>query len=175
MGALDILIITAAGAAAGAVGGALTWKKKEKEKQKKILATLSKNTDKAEFVPKFQPFHATAETENEIYLIKIVDIPENYELIITNPLFWCINDKPSTWKRSTKPRLVPGVEGFVKYESVAEKKCVKIAIIYPNCRNISHYLNESDVELVSYKKPAESVYFVRYNELDAFFESRKKK
>ena len=175
MGAIDIFLITAAGATAGAVCGAVVWKKREKEKQKKILEVLNNNTDKAEFVPKFQPFHATAETENEIYLIKIVDIPENYELIITNPLFWCINDKPSTWKRSTKPRLVPGVEGFVKYESVAEKKCVKIAIIYPNCRNISHYLNESDVELVSYKKPAESVYFVRYNELDAFFESRKKK
>jgi len=176
MGVVDVLIMTAAGAAAGAVAGAISWKKREKEKQKKVLSALKDNTDKAEIASKTLPFHMTAETEDEVYLIKIVDIPETNELIITNPLFWCINDKPSSWKRSTKPRLVPGVEEFMAYVPETEdRKHVKIAIVYPNCRSISHYINESDVEIVSYGKKVEGVYFIKMNELNDFFASRKKK
>lgn len=110
-----------------------------------------------------------AESEDTIYLIKPVWFNPKHELIITNRLFWCINDDPKSWKRSSKPVLVDHVKGFLEYEVSTSKLIKRVAIILPDCHNITRYLNESDVELVTPKKEAYGVYFVRGPQFDDFF------
>jgi len=114
-------------------------------------------------------FQIQIETENKVFLVKIIPFSLNHELIITAPKSWCVNESPKAWKRSSKPELVPLVSEFMDYKPNVDKKIVKIALIYPGCHNISRYLNESDVELVSYAKPVNGIYFIRYRELDDYF------
>ena len=111
------------------------------------------------------------ETEDEYFLIKVIYFNPNHELIITNPNYWCINQNIKNWKRSATPALVEGVREFQQEIVDTQKKVIKVAIIYPGCYNITRYINESDVELVSYKKSAIGVYFVKFNEIDLFFKN----
>lgn len=115
------------------------------------------------------PYQFKIETKDCIYLVKVIHFHSSYELIITNPNFWCINSNPKNWKRSSVPVLVEGVKAFQNISLTTNKKVIKAAIIYPDCYNILMYLNESDVELVTYKKQAYGVYFVLFNEIDLFF------
>ncbi len=114
-------------------------------------------------------FHIQIETENRVFLVKIIPFSINHELIITAPKSWCVNKSPKAWKRSSTPELVPLVSGFMEYKPDFDKKIVKIALIYPGCHNITRYLNESDVELVSYTKPVNGINFIRFSELDDYF------
>lgn len=111
------------------------------------------------------------ETPERIILVKIVPFNPNHELIITNPHYWCINPNIKNWKRSEKPVLVEKVREFNNLVMKSEKKIIKVGLIYPNCYNITRYLNESDVEIVTYKKPAYGVYFVRFSEIELFFKN----
>jgi len=115
------------------------------------------------------PFQLRVETDGEVVLIKVIPFAINHELIITNPTFWCVNQSPQSWKRSSTPELVPGVEAFMKAKPETAKSVRKIALIYPGCHNITRYLNESDVEVVTCRKAVNSVYFVRFSELEDFF------
>lgn len=114
------------------------------------------------------PYQIAVETESTLYLIKVVPFYLKSELIITNPTFWCVNQDPRNWKRSSKPELVPGVEAFLAHTPETKKKISRIALIYPGAYNISRYLNESDVELVSHKQAVHGVFFVRFVELQDF-------
>ncbi len=114
-------------------------------------------------------YQLMVETENVLFLIKIIKFSLNHELIITNPTHWCINRSPREWRRQSKPEIVPGVKTFLDYKPDNDKRLVKIALVYPSCHNISRYLNESDVELVDYQKNINNVYFVRFIELENFF------
>ena len=107
--------------------------------------------------------------KDNIYLIKIVLIGFQSELIITNPTYWCINNDPGEWRRSSKPKLVPRTKAFLEYQTNSSKPITKIALIYPGVNNISRYLNESDVELVNYRKAVNGILFVRLSELKDFF------
>ena len=119
------------------------------------------------------PFQIQIETENRVFVIKIIPFSINHELIITAPKSWCVNESPKAWKRSSTPELVPLVSGFMDYKPSFDKKTVKIALIYPGCHNITRYLNESDVELVSYSKQVYGIFFIRFHELDDYFTSLK--
>ncbi|MBN2503953.1 MAG: hypothetical protein JXB20_01260 [Bacilli bacterium] len=116
-------------------------------------------------------YQLLAETEAHLFVIKVVRFALNHELIITNPTYWCINRSPKEWRRSSKPELVSHVKSFIDFVPESSKKIIKVALIYLGCHNISRYINESDVELVSYRKKVNGVYFVRYSELTGFFQS----
>jgi hypothetical protein len=114
-------------------------------------------------------FHLEIQTEETSYLVKVIRMNSNHELILTNPRYWCVNDNPRDWKRQSRPNLIPGVESFLNYRLENSQQPVKIALIYPGCHNISRYLNESDVELVSWQKSVNGIHFVRKDELPDFF------
>ena len=114
-------------------------------------------------------YHLEFSTEDTSYLVKVVRINPSHELILTSPRSWCVNANPRDWKRQSRPDLIPGVETFLNYRLDNPRQQVKIALIYPGCHNISRYLNESDVELVSWQKPVNGIHFVRRDELPNFF------
>jgi len=91
------------------------------------------------------------------------------ELIVTNPDSWCINDNPRTWNRSTPPNLVKGVAAFRALKPTDDRRLVKIGLIYPDCRNISKYLNECDVRLIKDGLEVDGVSLLRFGEISAFF------
>jgi len=111
------------------------------------------------------------EHKDRLFLVKLISMNPKHELILTNPTFWCINDNPNTWKRSSTPVLIPFVKEFLNLSLESEKEVVKVAMIIPGCYNITRYLNESDVELVTYKKSVHGVTFVRFDEIKDFLSS----
>jgi hypothetical protein len=120
-----------------------------------------------------ESYQIEIDTPKQTFMIKIVPFYFNYELIITNSTFWCINQDPKEWRRSSKPNLVPKVERFVSLDNTKDKPLTKVALIYPGAHNISRYLNESDVELVNFQKPVHGIFFVRFDELSLFFEDHR--
>jgi len=103
------------------------------------------------------------------YLIKVLPFDLHHELIITNKYYWCMNADLKGWKRSTVPDLFPGVKAFVDFSPKTNLKVIKIALIMPDCHNITRYLNESDVAKVNPKDLVYGVYFVKAVELQRFF------
>ena len=112
-------------------------------------------------------YHYAFETEDKAFFLKVVKLTSKYELIITNPMQWCINDDPKAWKRSMRPKTIDGVPEFIKLKH-PEKPTIRIALIVPGCHNITVYLNESDVALVNHVKPVHGVYFVQMHEFSKF-------
>ncbi len=113
------------------------------------------------------------ELNETIYLIKVLPFDLSRELIITNQYFWCINADLKGWKRSTVPDIFPGVKEFVNLKSESGQKIIKMALILPDCHNITRYLNESDVAKVTFKDLVYGVYFVKAVELQLFFDKTK--
>lgn len=100
------------------------------------------------------------------YLIKVIDINPKNEVIITNSEKVVINDDIKGWKRSTKPNFVAGIQELIKI-----KDAIKIVLIYPNCHNITKYINESDVFLVDKFQKIDDLYYIRFRELADFLNS----
>lgn len=100
------------------------------------------------------------------YLIKVIDINPRYEVIITNSDKIVINDDIKNWKRSTKPHFVPGVREFFKLET--DIPTVKVIVVYPNCHNITKYINECDAFKVDKYQKVDGVYFIKFPELGDF-------
>ncbi len=103
------------------------------------------------------------------YEIKILPFDLKHELIITNPTYWCINADLKNWRRSTIPTLVPGVKEFMNYRVPFEGSIIKMGLIYPDCYNITRYLNESDVATVRFTDCVYGAYFVKFSEMASFF------
>jgi len=97
------------------------------------------------------------------YLIKLLDINPKNEVIITNSEKVVINDDIKGWKRSTKPNFVAGIKEFIKM-----KNAIKIVLIYPDCHNITKYINESDVFLAAKFQKIDGLYYIRFGELIEF-------
>ncbi len=116
-----------------------------------------------------------AETLSTLYLFKPIPFHPNHELIITNKQYWCINADLKNWRRSSIPNLVPGVAEFLAAVPAADKPVVRVAVIMPTCRNITRYLNESDVEIVRPDKAAYGVYFLTFAGLERFLRDRERK
>jgi len=166
IGAIAILIILLIG----------LWMNKHLESSmiSKVVSALKSNVDESFLIEVVHhvPYQIEVETSDTVYLIKTIRFNPSHELIITNQYYWCINENIKNYKRSEKPVLVSNVPDFLKYQHVGNKKVVKLAIIYPGCYNRTRYLNESDVELVNYKKPVHQVYFLTFDEIKDFFISR---
>jgi len=115
------------------------------------------------------------ETAGTYYLVKPIPFHPDHELILTNRFFWCVNADLKNWRRSTVPDLVPGVEAFVMDRPATMKKVVKVALLMPDCRNVTRYLNESDVEVVRPGKAVAGVHFVTLRGLGHFLSDREQK
>lgn len=116
-----------------------------------------------------------AETPETLFLVKVVPLSSQTELIVTNPDFWCLNSNPAGWNRSSSPVLVPGVREFRRLSPETSKRIVKIGLIYPDAFSISRYLNESEVEIVRWSTDVDGMRLVRFPELDLFFAKLEKK
>jgi len=117
---------------------------------------------------KFYDFYVDVQSTR--YLFKVLPFDKKHELIITNQYFWCINGDLRGWRRSTVPDLCPRVPEFVDFKANTSQKIVKIALIYPDCYNITRYLNESDVALVKPQDLVYGVHFVKAIDLQVFFQ-----
>lgn len=122
-----------------------------------------------------KPYAFKAETDSHILLIKPVFMNPSNELIITNPDFWCVNSDPRNWNRSTNPELITGVSEFRKSTFETEKTLIRLGVIYPGCLNVTRYLNECDVEVVTDRSDIGGVRIVCFDSLPDFFAKLQKK
>jgi hypothetical protein len=118
---------------------------------------------------------ASLETQTTVYLIKAIPFHPEHELIVTNQTYWCVNDKPSQWRRSSKPELIDGVADFLAWRPDTRKKVVRIGVVTPGCRNITFHVNECDVVVV---EPTTDVYgyrLLRLSDLADFLRKAERK
>lgn len=97
------------------------------------------------------------------YLIKLIDMNPKNEVIITNSEKVVINDDIKGWKRSSKPHFVPSIKDFIKISDA-----IKIVLIYPNCHNITKYINECDVFTVEKHEKIDDLYYIRFTQFSDF-------
>ncbi|MFA5006137.1 MAG: hypothetical protein WC509_01530 [Candidatus Izemoplasmatales bacterium] len=138
------------------------------EKRRRAAIAAAFRTIAENAVVTFSGNRCDVETDGAFYAVKVVPLRFGSELILTNRLYWCENDDPGNWKRSTKPTLVKGVAAFLEETPNTAKRIVRIALLYPTAHNVTRYLNESDVELVRPEKAVEGVHFVPFDRLKAF-------
>lgn len=164
----EILLLVGAIMVIG-IGAILIFTASIRQKQRKGIADLLQHSE----ILNCREYHANGvyqyafETKDKAFFLKVVRLSSKYELIITNPMQWCINDDPKAWKRSMRPKTIDGVPEFIKLKH-PEKPTIRIALIVPGCHNITVYLNESDVALVNHAKPVHGVYFVQLHEFSKF-------
>lgn len=128
---------------------------------------------------KFNEFHKVThlkdtylfENETTTFLIRIVLFVESHELIVTNPIYWCINDNPKKWNRSVTPVTIPGAKEFNEFSLSNDKALEKVVVIYPNCHNKTYYINESDVLKIIPTKKVYKIFFLTFDEIKDFFNS----
>ncbi len=146
----------------------------KKRMYQEISSRIENSFDSLVSLSKFskRPYQLFLESEKSIYLIKVVTFNSKHELIITNRTYWCINENIKNWKRSSTPVLVPGVSEFLNSKVESIKEVIRVAVIYPGCYNRTRYLNESDVELVTFQNPVYGVYFVTFDEIQFFFSNQ---
>jgi len=103
--------------------------------------------------------------------IKLVKSRSEYEFIITNSNKWIVNQSPQQWTRKTKPIFIEKSKEFSDFmiESTTYKKVV---LIYPSCKRIIRYLNESDTVIVKEDQAFNRVNFIRYENLKEFMKNQ---
>ncbi|MBN2540751.1 MAG: hypothetical protein JXB08_04425 [Bacilli bacterium] len=137
------------------------------ESVKRILFEKFKDADVIEHNPNHS-YQLEFQAE-KTYLIKLIDMNSNHELIITNADNVVVNQNIQDWKRSTKPHFIPGMKEFIRYQSDYNES-IKIVLIYPDCYNITKYINESDCYLVKKFQKVDGIYFIQFNSLGEFLE-----
>lgn len=118
---------------------------------------------------------AMFETERTVYLIKAIPFHPDHELIVTNKTYWCVNDKPSQWKRSVKPDLISGVEDFLSWRPQTTKKVIRIGVVAPDCRNITFHVNECDVVVVDPTTDVHGYFLMRLSDVPGFLRKAERK
>lgn len=167
-------ILGIAGALAGAV---LLWMLAAQGTKKKAAAvrkTLMASCPEARLT-EHGALETMVETDKAVFLVKAIVFHPDHELIVTNKTYWCVNDKPSQWRRSSKPILIPGVEEFLAWKPETAKRIVRIGVVTPGCRNITFHVNESDVVVVD---PTTDVYgyrLMRLSDLAVFLRKAERK
>ncbi|XFA98808.1 hypothetical protein ACAG96_08020 [Candidatus Izemoplasma sp. B36] len=104
------------------------------------------------------------------YFIKILPMSPKHELIITNSNKVIINDDPKNFKRSAKPDFVPGIKQFSELN--LDRENIKIILVYPDCHNITKYINESDVITIDSSNIVDGIYYIKYKELEEFLKNQ---
>lgn len=143
----------------------ISYVKDLKTIREKILAL---NSDFAiELYEKDNYFQIKMENNDKLILIKLVKARDNHEFIITNANKWTVNSDPKEWSRKTKPIFIAGSEAFIKYKN-GEKQLVKVVLIYPTCKHVIQYLNESDTVIVKEEKLVQGINFIKYPDFENF-------
>ena len=102
---------------------------------------------------------------------KVVFSQSNYEFIITNTDKWTVNTNPKQWTKKTQPIFVENSEKFTNLLSTSDKVS-KIVLIYPTCKKVIRYLNESDTVIIKPEDNYKGISFIRYDELEEFLLKR---
>lgn len=113
-------------------------------------------------------FHFSYSKNGVKTIVKVIHSKEDYEFIITNSNKWTINTDPKQWTRKTTPVFIESAEDFINFKS--DEQLRKIVVIYPDCRRIIRYLNESDTVIVNLHDNTNGVHFVKFSELKEFLE-----
>lgn len=174
MNSTEVIILALSIAFFGFLSYYLVYILINKKRDKAVKEYFNNVLPQIELIKSTANFYQYSFVLNETtYLIKVLPFDLSRELIITNQYFWCINADLKGWKRSTVPDLFSGVKEFVNLKPEPGQQIIKIALILPDCHNITRYLNESDVKKVTYKDLVYGVYFVKAIELQLFFDKTK--
>jgi hypothetical protein len=174
---LDPILIVVLGGLFGVMMGLLAWfNQKQTKRPLDAVKSVVSSALPGQSINGFANGHELSVAgSRHLYLIKVLPFQPAHELIVTNPTSWCINDKPRDWRRSSKPNLIPGVADFLARKPIGNLPIMRIAVVVPNCHNITRYLNESDVEIV---KPGDLVYgayLMRLSDLQDFITKAERK
>lgn len=104
-------------------------------------------------------------------IVKVIESKENFEFIITNADNWVINRSPQHWNRKTKPDFIPKTKAFIEYAE-NDINLIKIVVIYPTCKHVLRYLNESDTVIMKDTDLFRGIYFIRFDKLEEFIKNR---
>lgn len=163
----QILLIVVAGLALITIIYNYLIKVRNKNIINKTIEVINTSLEKPEIeLYPFDNLYQIKLLSNKEYLIKILSMSPKHELIITNSNKVIINDDPKNFKRSAKPDFVSGIKEFSRLN--LDKLYIKIVLIYPDCHNITKYINESDVITVDSNKKIDDIYFVKFNKLEEF-------
>lgn len=169
--AIAIIATIAAGLLAGS---ALAVSRLAEVRRRSAIAAVFR-AGAADAAIAFHGDRCDVETAEVLFAVKVVPLRPGAELILTNRLYWCENDDPKNWKRSTKPNLVKGVGAFLEERPDTAKRVVKIALLYPTAYNVTRYLNECDVEVVRPEKAVDGVHFVPFDRVSGFLRIHEQK
>lgn len=111
------------------------------------------------------------EEENLITLVKVILSREEYEFIITNSNKWTVNNNPLQWTRKSKPMFITNSEDFINIKN-ADLPIRKIVLIYPACKRVIRYLNESDTVMVTEKDKVMGINFVQWFDLEKILKNQ---
>jgi len=140
---------------------------------KKIAKSLQQLKPESEFkvFGRDEIYHIEICDSHLKYLLKIVKSKAEYEFIITNSEKWIVNQSPQQWTRKTKPIFIDNSKEFIDLKDEVSN-LVKIVVIYPSCKRIIHYLNESDTVIVKEEDKVNGIHFVRYENVEKFIKNQ---
>jgi hypothetical protein len=130
------------------IGYASIHQKKKSEEIKVSTIELLKKYGEFSHEHKQDLFRINGKT----YHILFFYVPTHAELTINSKKIWEVRD-------ASKSNLIDQTH-FLK------SNYQKIVIVYPTTVKIKRYINENELEFISYKKPFYDMYVVRHFELD---------
>jgi Tfp pilus assembly protein PilE len=140
---IAILVITIL----AVIGYASFHQKKKSEEIKQSTIELLKQYGEFSHEHKQNLFKINDKT----YQILFFYVPTNAELTINSKKIWEVRD-------ASKSNLIDQTH-FLKSNQT------KIVVVYPTTVKIKRYINENELEFVSYKRPFYEMYVVRHFEL----------
>jgi hypothetical protein len=116
-------------------------------------------------------YQIQVDEQNLITLIKVILSREEYEFIITNSNKWTVNNNPLQWTRKSKPMFISDSDAFINIKKT-DLPLRKIVLIYPSCKRVIRYLNESDTIMVREKDTVNGINFVQWIDLEKILKNQ---
>lgn len=122
--------------------------------QKKIYHNVKEDTMKTlnPYGIRYEHHHVLIDLNDETYQILWYFVPTNAELTINSKIMWEI-------KESSKINLV-------NQSHFLSSPYPKIVIVFPTTVRMKRYINENEMEFVTYNKKFHNMYVVRPHELE---------
>ncbi len=100
--------------------------------------------------------------DDQFLLIKIIDNPNSNEIILNSRSKWQIN------KGGSKDYFVNDIESFLVLDTkkIKEENVFKIALIYPNSRNLMRYVNECELAFIYPNQEIYGCHLIRFLNLN---------
>lgn len=117
---------------------------------------------------KNKPYDYTLEIHNTKYLLKLVSIPEHALLQINNKNTWEVKYGAGEQIGKAQPysKYLSTIQDFMKYKQNDGE--VKVAIIIPKAKEIVMYINECEIEFVTYKTNVYGTRIINCNDFTIF-------